>query len=340
MGPRIKIAVFICGALLLAFILYSRSDYCKCKARINYDQIHINDDIDLDTLYKPADSIEINRIYRYWDNFSIKSDDYVIVNKSAYYQGRMLLIVRHQINEQKHYGAILFPEDFDETKSYPLLLWANGLDQSNPSVDIRNLGSIYMRMKSYFIVIPSFRGQSLVANGHRYCSDGFFGDAFDGATDDALRLLEVAKTECKGVDLERVVVGGVSRGGTVALLMGIRNPNINAVISIAGPTNFFSKEMYYRFPKQYKYQFLSKKLPLSSIREKMIKSSPIHFVERYQNHMLLIHGKNDKIVPVSHAYDVIDKLKNKKSFQYHIVNEGHTVHYETENILSWLKKYN
>ncbi len=340
MKTRTKIIFGVCGLLLLTLILFYRNSVCECTNRISYKTININDKISLNKIYAPADSIELLNITNSWNDFSPQSDYYMIVNKSAYYYDRVLVVIRHFTDETKHYGAVILPRNYDASRSYPALLWANGLDQSNPVVDIQNFGPLYKRLQDYFIIIPSYRGQALVANGRRYCSDGFFGDAFDGATDDALRLLEVAKTEFDGIDKKRVVVGGASRGGTVALLMGIRNNNINAVISMAAPTDFFSETMYNRYRKQYKYQFLSKKVPLKEIRAKMIKSSPIHFIENYPNHLLLIHGKNDKVVPVSHAIQVIEKLKEKEHFEYRLVNEGHSINYETEHIFKWLRTHN
>ena len=340
MSLKTKITVTLGSILLIALILYLRKDYCKCKDRISYQNIDLNKEIDLNVLYTPTDSTELQSILLSWKNFSEESDTYQTVNKSGFFYNRNLLVVRHTVHGAKHYGAIVLPKDYDENKKYPLLVWANGLDQSNPTVDLRGLGKVFMRLKDYFILVPSYRGQALVANGRRYCSDGFFGDAFDGATDDALRLLALAKNEFKGIDSNRVVVSGTSRGGTVALLMGIRDPGINAVISIAAPTNFFSEEMYNRYTKQYKYQFLSHKKSIMEIRAKMIKSSPIYFVEKYPNALLLIHGENDKIVPVSHAHGVIAKLKQKENFEYRITDQGHAIDNQTRYIMDWLRQHN
>ena len=45
--------------------------------------------------------------------------------------------------------------------------------------------------------------------------------------------------------------------------------------------------------------------------------------------LLLIHGKNDKIVPVSHAHKVIAKLKQKENFEYRITDQGHAIDNQT-----------
>ena len=167
----------------------------------------------------------------------------------------------------------------------------------------------------------------------------FFGDAFDGATDDTLRLLDYVKYNFKGIDKKRIAVYGESRGGTVALLMGIRNSSINGVISAAGPTNFFSEEVYNRYGLQYKYQFLSEKKSLAKLREKIIKSSPIYFIENYQNNLLLIHGKNDKTVPISNTRKLIKKLNKKVNLDTLITNGGHTNN-QLNKVIIWLNDKN
>ena len=225
--------------------------------------------------------------------------------------GRKLIVVAHYAEGRKHYGAILFPRAYNSAQKYPLLLWANGLNQADPTVDLENypLQHLFRELSDHFIIIPSYRGQALAAFNKRYCSDGFFGDAFDGATDDALRLLHLSQDQFRGIDKNRVAVCGVSRGGTVALLMaGLECQLINATVAIAGPTDFFSKKIYHRYGFQYKYQFLSKKLPPMDLRAKMIKSSPGYFIKNYSNALLLIHGKEDKVVPLENAERIMNGI--------------------------------
>ena len=239
---------------------------------------------------------------------------------------------------KKHYGAIIFPKDYNEQEEYPMLVWAEGLNQNNPSVNLntKTIKRITSLAENYFILVPSFRGQALVSNQERYCSDGFFGDAYDGAATDALGLLSFAKNEITGVDSERISIIGVSRGGTVALLVGARDKSIKSVVSISGPTDFFSKKSYYRYGKQYKYQFLSRTKSIEEIRKKMIVSSPIYFMEDFPNPILLIHGKNDRVVNVSHATEMIEKMKGKENF-YSELNENGNEFHDWNRVMKWIK---
>ena len=178
-------------------------------------------------------------------------------------------------------------------------------------------------LDQHFIIVPSYRGQALVIGGKRYCSDGFFGDAFDGATDDALRLLYLAQDNFTNIDTNKITIYGVSRGGTVALLAGIRNPEIDFVIAQSGPTDFLSSAVMNRYGFQYRYQFLSHKQSMDDIRAKILRSSPVHFIDSLQSRLLLIHGIRDKVVPISNADQIAARLANSSKTTYLKREAGH-----------------
>ncbi len=332
--------VFIAFFILLLFWCCGCQQN-ECKSRVSYQTVNINNHIDLDSLFIPPDSLELSEVKRSWEATNMNSDSFSVQAEYPFYLGKKIQIIEHFFEGKKHYGAVVIPADYDRTKKYPLLLWANGLDQRNPEVDalgwvVRTLNE---GLQDYFLVIPSFRGQSLKTNKGRFCSDGFFGDAYDGAAEDALRLLELVKGNYEGIDVGRISVCGMSRGGTVALLMAARDSTINAVISIAGPTYFLSREVYNRYRPQYKYQFLSKAIPFDDIREKIIKSSPVYFVDSYPNPLLLIQGDNDKVVPLDNAEKIIDLLEGKENFESLITDDGHAF-YDWQLVIDWILENN
>ena len=187
-------------------------------------------------------------------------------------------------------------------------------------------------------MLPSFRGQSLVVGNDSFCSDGFFGDAFDGATDDALRLIHLALQWFPNIDLNRLMVYGVSRGGTVALLAGIRNPEIDFVITQSGPVDFHGRKVSRRYNFQFKYQFLSKVQPIEEIRAKMIESSPILFIDSLKAQLLVLHGKNDNIVPIENALRLIKKFPDSSRLTTKITFEGHRM-FQFNYVADELKKF-
>lgn len=333
---RSVIVLSIMGVLIFFYRSYTTPE---CKSRISYDEVYVNKGIDLDSLFHPAFTGETQEILAEWQETSYQSDSFHLISKNPYSHSRPLTLVEHYAEGRKHYGAVIFPADYQPSRTYPVLVWASGLNQSSPQVNVqhRTMKRMVEKLRKYFVVIPSFRGQALVYDDTHYCSDGFFGDAFDGATEDALRLLYLVKEEFEGVDFKRINACGISRGGTVALLMGIRDTTLNKIVSVAGPTNFFSQKAFHRYGFQYKYQFLSKTNSLPLIRNKILKSSPQHFISHYPHELNLIHGKQDKTVSVDHAYGIIGQLKERESFTYSLTDGGHAF-YDWDPVIAWIKK--
>lgn len=335
------------GSLLLIIttaiiLLWSSRETCDCRKRISYANINANPGIDLDSLYRPVDSVELSQIRTEWQQFDFRSDSSSIHQRLSYSSARSLLIVSHDKAGQRHFGAVYLPENYDSTQTYPLLLWANGLNQSDPTVQVVNnpaIKDLLFGLKNYFILIPAYRGQALETLYTRYCSDGFFGDAFDGATDDALRLLHWAKQNYPAVDTQRLALFGVSRGGTVGLLAAARYPALNCVVAQSGPTNFLSKTVARRYGKQYRYQFLSTQAPIFTLRKKIIKSSPLHFIQYYPGDLLLIYAEKDGIVPISNGESVKEKLHHKSNVEYVILKGGHSATY-TQQAIQWIRQHN
>ena len=341
MNLRFKYALGLLVCLVAIGWFYNYMNQCDCKKRISYEHINVNSELDQTQLFEAISPTEKAEALSDWASFNINSDSFFIEVAFDYSASRKIKVVAHYTNNQKHYGAVIYPAHYNENKAYPMLVWANGLNQADPTVDIRksHLQQLFRNFPNYFIVVPSYRGQALVVAQKRYCSDGFFGDAFDGATDDALRLAHLTEKKLGNVDKSRKVALGVSRGGTVALLIGIRDTTFNCIVDQSGPINFLSKASYIKYNRQFKYQFLSEKKTIEQLRKKMIKASPAYFIEQYPNNLMLIYAKQDRIVDISNGKQLKYMLKAKNNCVYHEVNGGHQFN-NTINIVEWIKENN
>lgn len=338
----LKSVVFIFLGLVGGLSSCDLLESCDCVGRISYDNNDVNDSVNLDSLFSPADSSELQMVRNEWQKFDASSDSFNILQQYKYVNNRTLSLVEHFAEGRKHFGVILTPSGFDASKKYPLILYATGLNQATPIYDLDKsyIKGLLPKFSEYFIIIPSFRGQAFQIGNHKYCSDGFFGDAFDGATDDALRLLFLAQEQYKdNIEKDRMVSYGVSRGGTVALLSCIRNKDLNGAISTTGPTDFFSKEVYHRYGFQFKYQYLSEVKPMKDLRKKMLRSSPVHFIDQIEQPIFLLYGKKDQVVPLSNAQRILEKLEGKKNLDYLFVEAGHMFE-ESDRVVEWLEKNN
>lgn len=332
MKSKIILPVFILLSLIIAGIIHTRAQKCDCEKRINYNSVHILNHLDRDSLFAPLGENLKGEVLKDWQSFNLESDSFKIVSKNSRRE-----IIAHYNEGNVHYGALYYPINYNPNQNYPLLLWAPGLNQLQPIVNLdQNIPSgIFKFFKDHFIAIPSFRGQFLESNGQKYCSDGFFGDAFDGATDDLLRF-QYLITQNYPIDKDHLKISGISRGGTVALLAATRDTSYEKVVDISGPTDFTSFEIYYKFGLQYKYQFLSEEKPIRELRKKMLKSSPIHFVEHIRSPLLLNYGDSDATVDISNLENLETKLVGKKNIKILKESRGHQSG-DLSVIFDWMK---
>jgi hypothetical protein len=267
-------------------------------------------------------------------------------------------IVSHLVHGSRHYGAIILPDNIGR-KPLPVIIEAKGVSPTYFPLELERLAAPRMMGSiagQFIYVVPTFRGEVLDLNGSTYKSEGDRTDALDGATDDTIALLSVAIRTTPEIDAKRICAFGHSRGGTVAMLTGIRDKRIKCVVNWAGPTdwlyamgtNGWTEEELWREALRTRAntqqtggqnveRFLKRAIDgnasLSDVRQRMIASSPLYFAHRLpqsEHH----YGLEDTSVPIRNGRQLIDHLRERgiprsryKAFFY--PGEGH----DTDRIL-------
>jgi hypothetical protein len=234
-------------------------------------------------------------------------------------------IYSYLVHGFRNYGAVIVPKNASPG-CCPVIIDAKGVSPTYFPLDLDRIESVRMMddLKDRFIyVVPSFRGEILNFAGRTYTSEGDRRDALDGATDDTLAFLNVALQMTPEADAKRMCAFGHSRGGTVAMLAGIRDKRIKCVVNVAGPVDWFyamgtdgwtEQELWqegvriHATPLEAGGQDLERfmgraiegKADLAAVRHNMIASSPLYFAR------LLPPGKHyygieDVSVPVMNA---------------------------------------
>ena len=338
MSNRLRV-LLILTIVMAAIWLGRRMTMSPCKARVSYKGLFWKKYPSPEVLFDHATETEFESAYRSMLEEDLESDSSMVIHSFSHSGGRQIEIIAHYAEGMVHYGALVHPFR-EQQKTFPVVLWANGLQQSRPEVNFdqrAELQQLIADLPETYILVPSYRGQSLHIGGKHYCSDGFFGDAFDGATTDALRFMRTAGKSHADMDWDSRIIYGVSRGGTVALLAGIRDTTFLGIASAAGPTDFFSRDALVKMDWQFKYQFLLNEDDVPSIRRHMIRSSPVHFIERYPGNLLLIQGDRDRIVYPFHAERIIRKLDGRPNFESHMIDGGHNIN-ETGRVIEWINE--
>lgn len=242
-------------------------------------------------------------------------------------------IVSHQVHQQKHYGAILVPVDA-RPASCPIIVDAKGVSWNYFPHNLNRLDSVSFMgdtRRQFVYVVPSFRGEVLQFNGVDYQSEGDRTNAWDGATDDAIALLNVALETTPAANANRVCAFGRSRGGSVALLMGERDARVRCVVEWSGPADWFSlmgtegwtqQELFAEGLRtrarpdetggQLVEHFLSRAMrgqeDLTAVRRRMLAGSPIYFASRLRR-VQMHYGMEDTSVPVRNGLRLAERLR-------------------------------
>ena len=244
-------------------------------------------------------------------------------------------VVSHLVHGFRHYGAILLPQNARGRK-LPVIISAKGVSPTYFPLTLENLASARMMAESaddFIYVVPTFRGEVLNFQNRTFTSEGDRRDALDGATDDAIALLNVALETTPSADASRVCVFGHSRGGNVALLVGIRDKRIDCVVDWAGPTDWFyamgtggwtEQELWseglriratvQQVGGQNIERFLGRaidgKASLNDVRMNMIASSPLYFAHRLPPSQLH-YGLDDPSVPSRNGRELVAAMKRR-----------------------------
>lgn len=200
--------------------------------------------VNLTTLFAPPSVAERAAIASEWSLRDVSARDVEIVRtEAASLAGApaTLRVISHTLDgSSRHFGAVIAPDGAAE-RGLPVVLYGhggdNGFDVSEVLQVAQALGSV---ASDFVFVAPSFRSESLRLNGATLVSGGV-PSPWDRDVDDALALINAAVQVTPQADPTRVGVVGFSRGAGVALLMAIRDPEIDVVVEFFGPTDFFGE---------------------------------------------------------------------------------------------------
>ena len=269
--------------------------------------------------YTPPTSAQLQEVQALW-----ASRDLTAKNVSVFYRDDSnllyeLRIYQHVVGGRTHFGAVTIPKNRPGT-SFPVVLFAAGLSQDNPTMDIgRWAQAAQARLGQAVFVVPAFRGVTLIYNGISVSATGDFCDAYDGATDDAIALLNVVEADVPQADFSRVMARGGSRGGNIALLMAVRDPRVTVASAASAPTDFYRADVAAHYGRQYQCQFIDGKTPEES-RRRMLASSPLRFpILPNVTRVYLDHGGVDDVVPPWNAEEMAAALRAQAvNLEYHL----------------------
>jgi dipeptidyl aminopeptidase/acylaminoacyl peptidase len=219
---------------------------------------------------------------------------------------------------------VIYPPFFDESKSYPALLYCQGGPQSAVSQFWSYRWNFQMMAANGYVVIaPNRRG--LPSFGQEW-NDQISGDWGGQAMQDLLTAADAVSAE-PFVDEERMGAVGASFGGySVYWLAGNHNKRFKAFISHCG---LFNLESWYATTEEmfFANHDLGGSYWQDPRPETYLKDSPHLYVDNWDTPILVIHGEKDFRVPVSEGIQAFHaaKLQGIPSRFLYFPDEGHWV---------------
>ncbi len=211
-------------------------------------------------------------------------------------------------------------------KNLPLIVLPHGGPHSRDDAGFDWISQA-LASRGYAVLQPEFRGSAGFGVDLLYAGFGEFGKKMQTDLSDGVRALAA-----KGViDPKRVCIVGASYGGYAALAGATLDTGVyRCAVSIAGLSDLRNQIRYWHRLAQSEdrnERFWDRFLGVSDYDDpKLDAISPIKHVDKVTIPILLIHGRDDTVVPFSQSDDMADALKDAKK-PYEFVELKHEDHW-------------
>jgi len=273
-----------------------------------------------------------------WAARDTRAHGYRVEWRNAYRGKGVTLAVSHRVDGLKHYGLVRIPPG-GAGRRLPVLVVAHGGDAGATRYQFFREGVV---AREWIQVVPSFRSERLIAAPLKWFRSEGSPSPWNRDVDDAMALLGAVLDSVPEADSTRVAVLGRSRGGGVALLMAVRDPRVQGVVTYAAPTDFLLPEVrrlaqrairsrVARLPgagylaDSVLFALRDGRITVERARLELIRRSAVHFAARLPPAMIH-HGMLDDEVAVAHGERLDGALRSRPPgappHEYHRYPQG------------------
>lgn len=198
-------------------------------------------------------------------------------------------------------SVITWPVGITERSKLPLLVFPHGGPAAYDSIRF-NWWAQYFARRGYLVLQPNFRGSTGFGIKFRNAGEKEWGRKMQSDLTDGVNALVKAGS----ADPERVCIMGASYGGYAALAGGAFTPNLyRCIIAVNGVSDLPDMLRYVtrRAGRDHWVTNYWKRTVGDSKeeREKLKELSPARFADDFSAPVLLLHGKDDTVVPLSQS---------------------------------------
>ena len=212
------------------------------------------------------------------------------------------------------HGYLTLPKG-EAAKNLPTVIFPHGGPSSRDTMSFDSWAQLFAS-RGYAVLQPNFRGSTGYGDIFKNLGDNQWGGAMQDDVTDATNWLIK-----EGIaDPEKICVAGASYGGYAALMGAAKEADLyKCAISINGVANLPRMMMHNR-------HFIGGKSwnkDISLNGEKTKSVSPYHRAKDIKIPVLIVHSKDDSVVPYKQGKDMYKRLKSmKKPVTYVEVDNG------------------
>lgn len=233
------------------------------------------------------------------------TEDVLIAKETRHYKARDGLELE---------GFLSLPKSFAKKPTATIILPHGGpMSEDGKEFD---MFSTFMANRGYVVFQPNFRGSSGYGHDFMMQAVGGMGLEMQDDLEDAVTYLVKEKI----TDPKKVCIVGASYGGYAALMGATKTPDLfQCAVSFAGISDLIKLRDKYRY-------FTNKNTVRKQIgedKDQLKQTSPVRMAERVKIPILLIHGKDDVVVPVDQSRKMASALKDEgKNYEYIELEDG------------------
>lgn len=191
--------------------------------------------------------------------------------------------------------------------------------------------SRFLNDNGYAVLRVNYRGSGGYSKALLEAGKGEFGEGM--LTD--IHTATLHASQRKDIDRSKICLAGFSYGGYASTMLAIKHPDsYKCAVTVAGVADWYLSLTSTRL-SQYQYQWVKEYVgDISTDVEQIQQVSPIHHVKDLQVPIMIMHGKEDKVVDVEHAFRLRYKLEQaNKPYEWHVFEKsGH--HFKNDDDLN------
>lgn len=208
-------------------------------------------------------------------------------------------------------AIVTWPPGITNRTGLPMIVLPHGGPESYDSVGF-DWWAQYFARSGYVILQPNFRGSSGFGTAFRDAGYGGWGTGVmqHDVTDGVQRMIDAGH-----VDSDRICIMGASYGGYAALAGGAFTPELyRCVISVNGVSDLhrmLRKTKFLAGSDSWAVRYWRKSIDDTEEGAQKLKNlSPARYAESFEAPVLLLHGKDDSVVPWEQSLFMSNALRD------------------------------